>query len=106
MSSLKADIRALEGRLIERRHRISDALSDVANTARGNMVSPGAIFAAGLFGALLDRGTGAAGVRLLTFLQAANASVRLMLSMSSGPSSESSDTAAEPHEYATPSAVA
>lgn len=103
MTSLQANIREVEGRLIERRHRISDALGGVAHTARGNLVSPGAIFAAGLFGALLDRGTGSAGLRLLTFLRTANASVRLLLTMSSGPSSGPADTNAD---YAAPSTAA
>lgn len=106
MTSLKANIREVEGRLIERRHRISDALSGVTNTARDNLVSPGMLFSAGLCGALLDRGSASAGLRLLTILQTANASVRLLLTMSSRPSSGSTDTAAEPYEHATPSAVA
>lgn len=82
MTTLKADIRQVEGRLIERRHLISNALGGVANTARNGMVSPGALLAAGLFGAMLDRGTGMRGIRLLSLLQTANASLRLLFTMS------------------------
>jgi hypothetical protein len=102
VTTLKADIRAVEGRLIERRHRISDALGGVAHTAREGMVSPGMISAAALFGYLLHRGSGLGGLRLLTILQTANASIRLLLTMSSRPT----DTAGEAASHAMPSPVA
>lgn len=85
MTSLKADIRRVEGRLIERRHRISTAFGGVAHSVADGMVSPGAIFAAGLFGAMLHQDNRLRGLRLLTILQTANASMRLLMTMSSGP---------------------
>lgn len=101
-ASLKANIRQVEGRLLERRHRVSTALGGVAHTVGDGMVSPGAIFAAGLFGAFLHRDSRLKGLRLLTILQTANASIRLLLTMSSRPV----DGAAQPprHEATSPGA--
>jgi hypothetical protein len=84
-ASLKANIRQVEDRLIERRHRIGTALGGVAHSVADGMVSPGTILAAGLFGAMLHQDNRLRGLRLLTILQTANASVRLLLTMSSRP---------------------
>ncbi len=84
-ASLKKNIRQVEGRLLERRHRISSALGGVANSVVERMVSPGTIFAAGLFGAMLHKDNRLRGVRLLSILQTANASMRLLLTLSSRP---------------------
>lgn len=83
MTSLKGNILRVENRLYERRHHISSALGEVAQSVSNKMVSPGAIVAAGLFGAMLDGQNKWRGLRLLTILQTANASIRMLLTMSS-----------------------
>lgn len=82
-ASLKAQIDCVEQRLIGRHGRIGAAFGAVAHSVGDRMVSPGTLLAAGLFGAMLHRDSGLRSLRLLTILQIANASARLLLTMTS-----------------------
>jgi hypothetical protein len=81
--SLESDIRQVEDRMTARRGRFGVALGGVTDSVGKRMVSPGALLAAGLFGAALQRDHRLHGLRMLAMLEAANAGMRLLLTLSS-----------------------
>ena len=82
-AALKAGIREIESRIRRRRGDIGLALGSVAQNVRMRMISPGAIIAAGLFGAAIQRDHRLHGLRMLAILQTANAGLRLLLTVTS-----------------------
>jgi hypothetical protein len=83
--SLKSSIRQAEHSIAQRRDRLSGALDDVTNSVGRRMVSPGALVAAGLFGAALQRDTRLHGLRMLALLETANAGLRLLITLTNRP---------------------
>ena len=81
--SLKSSIRETEHRIAQRRGRLSVALDGVTRGVAERMVSPGALVAAGLFGAALHRAHRLHVLQLLALLETANSSLRLLLTLSS-----------------------
>lgn len=81
--SLKSSIRDAEHSIVQRRDRLGVALDGVTHSVGKRMVSPGALVAAGLFGAALHRHQQLHGLRMLALLDAANTSLRLLLTLSS-----------------------
>jgi len=59
-------------------------MGSAAHTVGERMTSPGAILAAGLFGAAMQRDHRLHGLRVLAILQTANAGLRLLLTATSG----------------------
>lgn len=76
--ALKADIRAVERRLENRRGAIADTLGSLAGKVRSRMLSPATIIGAGLFGVALHRSHRLRGLKLLAALQTLNAGLRLL----------------------------
>jgi hypothetical protein len=76
--SLKSDIRQTERRIALRRGRLKIALDGVTDSIAKRMVSPGALVAAGLFGAALYQSHRLHGLRLLALLKATNTGLRLL----------------------------
>ena len=79
--SLKSSIRQAEHSIAERRGRLKVALDGVTHSVGKRMVSPGALVAAGLFGAALHQYHRLHGLRMLALLEAANTSLRLLLTL-------------------------
>jgi len=77
-TSLEAQISNLENRLLRRRRAIGSGLQDLAGSIRKRLVSPASLFAAGLFGFLLQREQSLRSGTMLTMLQAGIGSVRLL----------------------------
>jgi len=82
-ASLEAKIGGLERRLLGRRRAIGSGLEDLAETTRNRLVSAPVLFAAGLFGFMLQKEQSLRQGTLLTMLQAAIGSVRLVGAVSS-----------------------
>ena len=80
---MKSSIRETEHRIAQRRGRLSVALDGVTRCVGERMVSPGALVAAGLFGAALHRAHRLHVLQLLALLETANSSLRLLLTLSS-----------------------
>jgi hypothetical protein len=83
--NLGARIRQAEHSITARRGRLGVALDGVTHSVGKRMVSPGTLLAAGLFGAALQRDHRLHGLRILAMLEAANAAMRLLLTLSSRP---------------------
>ena len=81
--SLKSSIRQAEHSIAERRARLGVALEGVTHSVGKRVVSPGALVAAGLFGAALHQSHRLHGLRMLALLDAANTGLRLLLTLSS-----------------------
>jgi hypothetical protein len=81
--SLNTSIRRTEQSIAQRRGRLGVALVGVRHSVGQRMVSPGMLVAAGLFGAALQRDHRLNGLRMLALLEAANAGLRLLLTLSS-----------------------
>jgi hypothetical protein len=81
--SLKSSIRQAEGSIAQRRSRLSVARDGVRHSVGKRMVSPGVLVTAGLLGAALQRDHRLHGLRMLALLEAANAGLRLLLTLSS-----------------------
>lgn len=81
--SVKSSIRQAEHSITQRRGRLRVAIDGVTHSVGTNMVSPGALVTAGLFGAALHRHHRLHGLRMLALLEAANTSLRLLLTLSS-----------------------
>jgi hypothetical protein len=81
--SLRASIRQVERRIDRRRGRLGAALNEARRSVGEQMVSPGALVAAGLFGAALQRDHRLHGLRMLAMLETANAGLRLLLTLTS-----------------------
>lgn len=84
---LRVRIREIEGRIGHRQGEIGMAwdstLGRVTDHLRARVVSPGAILAAGLLGAALQRDHRLRGLRILAILQTADAGLRLLLTATS-----------------------
>jgi len=78
-AALRASIQDVESRILRRRGDIGTAMGNAARSAGERMTSPGAILAAGLFGAAMQRDHRLHGLRMLAILQTANAALRLLL---------------------------
>jgi len=83
-AALTASIRDTENRLRRHQNDIGLALGNVAHIVRKRMTSPGAIIAAGLFGAALHREHRLHGLRALATLQAVNTGLRILFAVTSG----------------------
>lgn len=81
--SLKSSIQQAENSIAERRGRLGVALDGMTHSVGNRLVSPGALVAAGLFGAALHRGRRLYSLRTLALLETANAGLRLLLTLSS-----------------------
>jgi hypothetical protein len=81
--SLRASIRQVERRIDRRRGRLGASLNEVRHSIGERMVSPGALVTAGLIGAALQRDHRLHGLRMLAMLEMANATLRLLLTLSS-----------------------
>lgn len=81
--TLKSNIRQAERNIAQRRDRISTALDGVIHSVRKRMVSPGALVAAGLVGAALERHHRLHGLRVQGLLETANAGLQFLLTLSS-----------------------
>lgn len=79
--TLKSSIRETEHRIAQRRGRLGAAVDGVRHSASRRMVSPGALIAAGLFGAALHQNRRLHGLQVLALLQATNAGLRRVLSL-------------------------
>jgi len=83
--ALRAGIRDVESRIHRRRNDLSIAAGSIANMAGSlahkveeQIVSPGAIIAAGLFGAMLQRDQGKRGFGVLAILPLLSAGLRFL----------------------------
>ena len=83
--SLKSGIRQAEHSIAQRRDHLSVALDGVTHSVAKRMVSPGALVAAGLLGAALQRDVRLKGLRMLALLETANAGLRLLITLSNRP---------------------
>jgi hypothetical protein len=81
--SLNSRIRLTEQRIAQRRARIGAARDGVTHSVGKHLMSPGTLLAAGVFGAALQRDHRLHGLRILATLEAANAGLRLLLTLSS-----------------------
>ncbi|NHA14643.1 hypothetical protein [Thioalkalivibrio sp. XN279] len=79
--SMKSRIRQAERSIHLRRARFRFALGGVRHSVGKRMVSPGALIAAGLFGAALHQDRRLQGLRLLALLEEVNAGLRLLLKL-------------------------
>jgi hypothetical protein len=91
-AALRASIRDVESSIRRHRSNIGIALGSVAHNVGERMISPGAILAAGLFGAAIQRDHRLRGMRMLAILQTANAGIRLLLTSTSRTSAASHPT--------------
>ncbi len=82
-SALKADIRAVEVRIRQRRDNIRLGVGRVTNKLRDNVISPPTLVAAGLLGVAMHRSPRPNALRLLAILQTANAVLRRVLTATS-----------------------
>jgi hypothetical protein len=82
-AALRASIRDVESRIRRRRANIGTAVGNAAQNAGEQMTSPGALLAAGLFGAAMQRDHRLHGLRVLAILQTANAGLRLLITATS-----------------------
>ena len=80
---MRASIRELESRIRRRRAKLGTAMGDAAHHAGAQMTSPGALLAAGLFGAAMQRDHRLHGLRVLAILQTANAGLQLLITATS-----------------------
>lgn len=81
--SLKNSIRETERDIVQRRDRLGVAFNGVTRAVSTRMVSPGALVTAGLVGAALHRNKRMHLVRVLALLQAANAGLARLVTLSS-----------------------
>lgn len=81
--SLKDSIRATERSIALRRDRLGVAVNGVTRSVSTRMVSPGALVAAGLVGAALHRNQPGHLVQVMALLQAANAGLLRLLTLTS-----------------------
>lgn len=81
--TLKSSIRETERSIALRRGRLGVALNGVKQSARTRMVSPGTLVTAGLVGAALHQSHRLHGLQLLALLEATNAGLRRLLTLSS-----------------------
>jgi len=82
-AALRTRIRDVESRIRRRRGDVGTALGSAAHRAGEHMTSPGALLAAGLFGAAMQRDHRLHGLRMLAILQTANAGLRLLITATS-----------------------
>jgi len=86
-AALRAGIREVERRIEHRKGEIGIAwdstLDRVTGQLSAQLISPGAILAAGLLGAAMQRDHRLRGLRILAILQTANALLRLLLTATS-----------------------
>lgn len=82
-AALRSEIREVEHRIGQRQGEIGTAfnrtLDGVTGQFRAGLVSPGAILAAALLGAAMQRDHRLRGLRMLAMLQTADAGLRLLL---------------------------
>jgi hypothetical protein len=86
---LRAGIRDVERRIGHRQDEIGVALDSTLNGVtrhlKTRLVSPGALLAAGLLGAAIQRDHRLRGLRILAILRTADAGLRLLLTATSRP---------------------
>jgi hypothetical protein len=82
-AALRTSIRDVESRIRRRRGDIGAALGSAAHRAGEHMTSTGALLAAGMFGAAMQRDHRLHGLRMLAILQTANAGLRLLITATS-----------------------
>jgi hypothetical protein len=80
-SALKAEIRAVERRIRQRRQRIGVAAGRAAANIRGQLISPSVLIGAGLFGAAMHFSQRVHGLRLLAVFQTASTGLRRVLAV-------------------------
>jgi hypothetical protein len=85
-TALRADIRAVERRIRQRRDYIGVAIRSVASNVRERLISPSTLVAAGLLGAAMHRSQRLRALQVLAILQAANVGLRRLLTATSGTS--------------------
>ncbi len=77
--ALRAKILATELRIRQRRKRINGAVGGMKNNVSSQIITPTSVMTAGVIGVALHRSRLLEGVRMLTFIQTADAGLRLLL---------------------------
>ncbi len=103
-ASLRKRIGILEIRMSERRQGIGDTLSSINVTVHTRMVSVGALVAAGLFGALLEKRHRIRNWSLLTMLSAVDITIWKLFSLYSSAVASAPDYGAGSYNKTGPGA--